>query len=69
MTPIFMQVSGLVNEEMPPDKLPSGVEIIPIGDLAADGSVGLESTTVGYLVLCHKGVRNESTMFKEYQTS
>ena len=69
MTPIFMQVSGLVNEEMPPDKLPSGVEIIPIGDLAADGSVGLESTTVGYLALCHKGVGNEPTMFKEYQTS
>ena len=37
--------------------------------LVAGGSVSLESTTVGYLALCHTGVGNEPTMFKEYQTS
>ena len=53
---------------MPPEKLPTGVEIIPIGGLAADGSVSLGSITVGYLALCRKGVGNKLAMFKGYQT-
>ena len=67
--PIFMQVPGLSDKEMPPDKLPTGVEIITIGGLAAAGSVSLESTTVGYLALCSKRVENKSAMLKWYQTS
>ena len=59
----------LSDEIMPPDKSPTGIEMIPSGGFAADGSVSLESTTVGYVALCCKGVGTESTMFKGYQTA
>ena len=46
MASIFMQVPGLGDKEMHPDRSLAGVEILKIEGLAADGSVGLESTTL-----------------------
>jgi hypothetical protein len=69
MASIFMQVPGLSDEEIPPDKLPRDVKLILIGDLAVDGSVSLTFKTVCYATICHKGVEIKSTIFKGYQTS
>jgi hypothetical protein len=54
MAPVFIQVPGLSNKEMPPEKLPSGVEILKVQGMAGDSGINLDSTSYGYRVLSYK---------------
>jgi hypothetical protein len=69
MAPIFMQVPGLTDEEMPTEKSPTGVEIIEVDGMAADGSVNLNSTSVGYVTFIRKGAGCEIEAFKKHRTN
>ena len=67
MAPIFMQVSELSDEEMPREKSPRGVETIEVKGLVGDGSVNLESTSIGFVAFSRKGAGVEKIMFEEYE--
>jgi hypothetical protein len=54
MAPVFIQVQGRSNEEMTPENLPSGVEILKAQGLAGDSGINLDSTSYGYIVLSYK---------------
>ena len=66
MAPIFMQIPGLSNEEMPPEKSKTGVEIIEVEGMAADGRVNLNSSSVGYVAFIRKETGCEVELFKKY---
>ena len=46
MAPIWIQVPGLTDKEIPPDKCESGIVVLKIKDLSSDGNVNLDSMSV-----------------------
>ena len=62
MAPAWVQVQGFTDEEMLPDKVPTGLIILKVARLSASVS----SNSHGFIVLVRKGVGIETEMFREY---
>ena len=70
MAPVWMQVPGCSDEEMPSDKCESGVVVLEIEGLSADGGINLDSKSVGYVVFIRNSAGSAGTdteCFKEYE--
>ena len=52
---------------MPPENLPSRVEVMQVQGLAGNGNVNLDSTRYGFVVFSCKGVGVETAMFHKYE--
>ena len=46
MAPVFVQVPGLSDEDIPPDKCKRGVVVLEVKSLSANGGINLNSTSV-----------------------
>ena len=51
LAPAWVQVTGLTEDEMPLSKTHSGIIIIKVRGLSADGSLNADSESYGYIVL------------------
>ena len=56
-----MQVPGCSDEEMPPDKCESGVVVLEIEGISADGGINLDSKSVGYVVFISNSAGSAGT--------
>ena len=61
-----MQVPRLSDETMPPEKSPSGVEIIKANVMTPDDSVNLDFRSVGYVAYICKDTGSDTQAFKKY---
>ena len=62
----WVQITGLTEDEMPSAKTPSGIIIIKVRGLSADGALNADSQSYGYIVLIRKGAGIETEMFRLY---
>ena len=61
--PVWAQIIGFTDEEMPPDKIPCGFIILKVPRLSAS----ISENSFGYIVLMRKGVGIETAMFAMYE--
>ena len=66
LAPAWIQIPGLTEDEMPTSKTPSGIIVIKMRGLSADGSLNADSQSYGYIILIRKGAGNETEMFCLY---
>ena len=50
MAPAWVQVLGFNDKEMPPAKTPSGVIVLKVKGLSADGALKVDSQNYWYIV-------------------
>ena len=65
MAPAWVQFVGFTDEEMPPDKTPSGVITLKAKRPSADSALSVDSQSYGYIVLMREGVGIETEMFRQ----
>ena len=64
LAPVWVQVLGFTDDEMPPVKTPSGVIVLKVKGLSADGALNIDSKSYGFIVFVRKGVGIETEMFR-----
>eukprot|EP00984_Skeletonema_dohrnii_P027868 scaffold17562_cov140-Skeletonema_dohrnii-CCMP3373.AAC.3 len=67
MGALWIQYPGFTEAEIPKDKVPNGVIVIPVKGLAPNGNLSVHSEDVGHVVLMRGENGTEQTMFRLFE--
>ena len=66
--PVFVQLPGFTENEIPRSKVPNGVVILEVPGLALDGNINPFSNNVGYIALIRGNEKDcETEVFRHYE--